>query len=167
MEDNKYYSFKDILRFLSFDYEFEKKNKEYPFHKGKENVTFSWGEILIPKNGILKMVQNKISDINENPISEIHMIYNIPFVVEGSVGSICKDISLTFRYDKQYKYGDISKSIHECCFWILEHAIRTNDFYIIKDDMVQEFFSSCIIPNQWGLGRMVVCSSPNEKIIQE
>lgn len=43
MED-KYYNFQDILKFLSFDYEFKKKDREYPFHKGKDKVTFSWGD---------------------------------------------------------------------------------------------------------------------------
>lgn len=171
MEEKMYYSFQDILKFLGIDYEFERKEKkEYPFNREKENVTFSWGEVLIPKYGIMKMVQNKISGINEKPISEINMIYSIPFVEERNnehhVGSICKNISLSFKYDKEYKYGDITKSIYECCFWIIEHARRTNDFYIIKDDMVQEFFSYCVINNQWGLGSMVVCSSPNEKFGQ-
>lgn len=38
----KYYTFQDILKFLSFDYEFEKKVPCYPFNRGKENVEFSW-----------------------------------------------------------------------------------------------------------------------------
>ena len=96
------------------------------------------------------MVQNKVSDIKEKPISEIKMMYQIPFECEGKAGLINKNISLSFRYDKEYKYGEITKSIYECCFWILEHAVRTNDFYIIKEDMVQEFFSRCVIDNQWG-----------------
>ena len=109
------------------------------------------------------MVQNKVSDIKEKPITEIKMMYQVPFLVDNSPGVINKNISLSFRYDKEYKYGDITKSIYECCFWILEHAIRTNDFYVIKDDMVQEFFSYCVINNQWGLGSLEVCSSPCEK----
>ena len=163
MEEKKYYSFQDILKFLSFDYEFEKKNREYPFHKGKENIEFSWGQVLIPKYGIRQMVQNKVSDIDERPLKEIKMMYQIPFVVNGHTGIINKNISLSFRYDKEYKYGDITKSIYECCFWILEHAIKTNDFYIIKDDLVQDFFSECVINNQWGLGALSITSSPQEK----
>lgn len=87
------------------------------------------------------MVQNKISDIKEKPITEIKMMYQIPFTVDGRDGSgvINQNISLSFRYDKTYKYGDITKSIYECCFWILEHAIKTNDFYIISEGMVQDF----------------------------
>ena len=166
MKEEKYYSFQDILKFLNFDYEFEKKNKEYPFSRGKENVEFSWGQVLIPKYGIMKMVQNKISDIQEKPINEIKMMYQIPFVVEERVGIINQNISLSFRYDKTYKYGDITKSIYECCFWILEHAIRTSDFYIITQDMVQDFFSYCVIDNQWGLGSMEVSSTPQEKFGQ-
>ena len=41
MSEMKYYSFQEILKFLGFDYEFEKKNRKYPFNRGKE-VTFSW-----------------------------------------------------------------------------------------------------------------------------
>ena len=107
------------------------------------------GQILIPKYGIRKTVQNKISDIKETPITELNMMYQIPFLVDGDVGIINKNISLSFRYDKQYKYGDITKSIYECCFWILEHSKITNDFYIITGDMVQMFFTDCIIDNQW------------------
>lgn len=162
MNEKEYYCFQDILKFLSFDYEFENSKRVYPFCKGKENVTFSWGQVLIPKEGIKQMVQNKISDINEKPIEKIIMMYQVPFLVDGKTGVINKNISLSFRYDKQYKYGDITKSIYECCFWILEHAIRTNDFYIITDDLVQEFFSYYIINNQWGLGSLVVCSPPQE-----
>lgn len=163
MEEIKYYNFQNILSFLGIDYEFTKENSRYPFNKGKENVTFCWGQVLIPKYGILKMVQNKISDIEEKPLSEIKMMYQIPFAENGECGIINKYISLGFRYDKTYKYGDITKSIYECCFWILQHANKTNDFYVIKDEMVQEFFSYCVINNQWGLGLLDVCSSPNEK----
>lgn len=163
MEEQKYYNFNGILKFLSFDWEFEKNDKRYPFNRGRDAVTFSWGQILIPKYGVRQMVQNKISDIKEKPISEIKMMYQIPFECEGKAGLINKNISLSFRYDKEYKYGEIKKSIYECCFWILEHAVRTNDFYIVKEDMVQEFFSYCVIDNQWGLGSLEVCSSPCEK----
>ena len=166
MSEYKYYSFQKILEFLGFDYEFENENRNYPFNRGKEEVTFSWGQILIPKYGIREIVQNKISDIKETPITELKMMYQIPFLVDGKVGIINKNISLSFRYDKQYKYGDITKSIYECCFWILENSTRTNDFYVIKEDMVQDFFSYCVINNQWGLGSLEVCSSPQEKFGQ-
>lgn len=163
MSEQKYYNFQDILDFLSFDYEFEKPHRVFPFNRGGKKVVFSWGQILIPKEGIKQMVQNKISDIKEKPIEQIVMMYQIPFFIEEKCGVINKNISLSFRYDKQYKYGDITKSIYECCFWILEHAIRTNDFYIISGDLVQEFFSYYIIDNQYGLGSLTVCSPPEEK----
>ena len=164
MSEEKYYSFQEILKFLGFDYEFEKKNRKYTFNRGKEEVTCTWGQILIPKYGIRKTVKNKLSDIKETPITELNMMYQIPFLVDGKVGVINQNISLSFRYDKQYKYGDITKSIYECCFWILEHSKITNDFYIITDDMVQMFFTDCIIDNQWGLGSLEVCHTPQEKI---
>ena len=159
----KYYNFEEIMKFLNFTYFLR---KDFPFNrKDLENIKCNWGMLLIPSKGIEEVIQNKISDVNDNnnQLKELVMMYQIPFEYKGKVGIINKNISLTFRYDKEYKYGDITKSIYECCFWILEHAIRTNDFYVIKDDMVQEFFSYCVINNQWGLGSLEVCSSPCEK----
>lgn len=165
MKEEKYYNFKEILEFIGLDYEFEKANNVYPFNRKKDEIMFSWGQILIPKYGIKEMVQNKISDNTECPISELHMMYQVPFKFDDDVGLINKNISLTFRYDKAYKYGEVTKSIYECCFWILENAIKTNDFYIIKGDLIQQFFSYYIINNQWGLGRLTVTSPPCEKFI--
>lgn len=162
MEEMKFYSFKNILKWLGFNYQFDMENPKYPFNKGRDNVEFYWGQVLIPKRGVRETVQNKISDIKGTPIGEIKMMYQIPFRVEERVGMINQNISLSFRYDKTWKYGNITRSIYECCFWILEHAVETNDFFIIKDE-VQEFFSYCVIDNQWGLGAMEVCSSPGEK----
>ena len=48
------------------------------------------------------------------------------------------------------------------CFWILDKAVETNDFYIIANDMIQEFMSYCVCCNQWGLGSLVIGSSPTE-----
>lgn len=168
MKKRKYYVLDDILDWLSFDYRFDKNDKEYPFSKGRENVLFSWGQILIPREGIRETVLNKLSDKpGKNPISEINMIYQIPFKVKnkdgsfGSAGIINQDISLSFRYDKTYKYGDITKSIYEVCFYILEVAKRTNNFYIINDG-VFEFMSECVINNQWGIGSMVINHSMDQ-----
>lgn len=170
MEEKKYYNLKGILDFLGFKYEFEQPHPKYPFNKGRDKITFSWGQILIPKKGILETVQNKISDIKELPIKEIVMMYQIPFIVDRGagdfgIGTINQDISLTFRYDKEWKYGDINKSIYECCFYIIEHATVTNDFYIIADDDLFWFFSYYIIDNQWGLGRTTVITGCKEKYL--
>lgn len=166
MSEEKYYNFQDILRFLGIEREFESKEKRYPFNMGKEKVEFSWGQILIPKYGIREMVKNKIYDIPENPLFEIKMMYQMPFRVEGKSGSgiINKNISLTFRYGKEYKYGNINKSIYEVCFFVLENGIKTNDFYIITEDVIHEFMSYFVINNQWGLGAMKVCSTVSEKL---
>ena len=166
MEEKKYYNLKGILDFLGFKYNFE-KGRQYPFSRKMKEVTFSWGQILIPKTGIREVVQNKISDIDELPIREIHMMYQIPFKVENKKGSdigvINQDISLTFRYDKTHKYGEINKSIYEVCYYIIENARTTNDFYIITDDVLFTFFSYYIIDNQWGIGSLEVSSPCTER----
>ena len=61
-EEKKFYTLTGILDFLGFAREFENK-KPYPFNRNCEDVTFSWGQIIIPKKGIREVVQNKISDI--------------------------------------------------------------------------------------------------------
>lgn len=169
MEEKKYYSLKDVLNWLNFDYQFELK-KPYPFNRKREDITFSWGQILIPKKGIRETVQNKISDIKECPLDEIVMMYQIPFKVEDkhrntNIGVINQDISLTFRYDKEYKYGNINKSIYEVCFYILENAVETNDFFIITSDSLFTFLSYYVIDNQWGIGALNVSSPPTSKYI--
>lgn len=159
MEEKKYYNLQGILDWLGFPHKFEDK-KPYPFNRSRDEVTFSWGQILIPKTGIHEIVQNKISDIKDMPIKEIKMMYQIPFKVDNKrgtdIGVINQNISLTFRYDKTYKYGEVNKSIYEVCFFILENSTHTNDFYIITDDTLFTFFSYYIIDNQWGVGSLTV-----------
>jgi hypothetical protein len=172
-----YRSFQDILNFLSFSHKFEAKGYPYPFTQDPNNVIFSWGQILIPKFGIREMVQNKISDIKSAPISEITMLYQIPFVVidkkekrtfdKYKSGVVNQNISLTFRYDKTYKYGDINKSIYEVCYYITEHAVETNDFFILTFHNINDFFSYYIIPNQWGLGATVCNAGCQERYYGE
>ena len=70
---------------------------------------------------------------------------------------------MTFRYDKTYKYGDITKSIYECCFFIVDRARETNDFYILDDEPLMQFMREYVIPNQWGLGATLVTSGLREK----
>lgn len=177
MEERTYYVLDDILDWLGFEDKFKRGKHEYPFNQGKENVQFSWGQVLIPKDGIRETVQNKISDIKELPISEIHMMYQIPFkavnrrdLSEGikdwgkdiSTGTINQDIDLTFRYDKQFKYGDITKSIYEVCFYILSVAKETNNFFIIGCDDIFTFMSYYVMPNQWGIGATHIESAPEQ-----
>jgi len=174
---SEYKSFQDILNFLSFSHKFETKGYPYPFTQDPNNVIFSLGQIIIPKFGIREMVQNKISDIKSAPISEITMMYQIPFVVidkkekrtfdEYKSGVVNQNISLTFRYDKTYKYGDITKSIFEVCYYITEHAEETNDFFILTFDNINDFFSYYIIPNQWGLGSTICNAGCQERYYGE
>ena len=169
MEDTekKFYNFYDILTFLGFNFDFKDK-RGYPFNRDAHDVNFSWGQILIPKAGIRETVQNKISDIEDMPLNKLTMMYQIPFTVtkdntNSKAGIINQNITLTFRYDKTFKYGEINKSIYECCFYILEHGIETNDFFIITDEYIFPFFSYYIIDNQWGLGAKTISSNCSEK----
>lgn len=166
IKEKIYYNFKDILKWLGFYSAFEWK-KEYPFTKDPSNVSFSWGQILIPSYGIYDVVKHKIKDTTSQiPINELHMMYNVPFLInegnKSSCGIVNNDISLTFKYDKQHKYGNITKSIYEVCFYILEHAIRSNDFYLIVDTNIMDFMSYFVINNQWVRGAMTICSTCSE-----
>lgn len=168
MEEVKYYNFKEMIKWLNFAYFLR---KEYPFYKNDlENVKCSWGMLLIPSKGIEEVIQNKISDKEtKDQLKEIVMIYQIPYEYKGDVGIINKNISLTFRYDKEFKYGNINKSIAEVCYFIEKHAKRLNDFYIIYPDYVHEFMSYFVINNQWGLGAEYIYNAPmqNLKCLEE
>lgn len=161
MEDKKYYCFNEILKFIDIPDDFERA-KEYPFTRGVDNVSFSWGQIIIPKQGIRETILSKLTDSENCPLKKIVMLYQVPFKVEGKHGSdigvINQNISLGFRYDKEWKYGDINKNIYETCFYILDHAKESNDFFIITDEWIQEFFSYYIIDNQYGLGAKYISS---------
>ena len=158
----KYKAENEIYSFLGFEFMFNYK-KEFPFNRDPKDVIFYTGQVLIPREGIDVMVQNKISDKKEMPISEIKIMCQIPFTVNGkdgtqSCGIVNHDISLTFRYDKEFKYGNITKSIYEVCYYIMQNGIRTNNFYIIDYGAFNDFFSYYVIPNQWALGSTVPLS---------
>lgn len=167
MKDKKYYCFNEILKFIDIPYDFERA-KEYPFTEGVNNVSFSWGQIIIPKQGIRETILSKLGDTKDCPLKKITMLYQVPFKVEekhsGDIGIINQNISLSFRYDKEWKYGDINKNIYETCFYILDHAKESNDFFIITDEWIQDFFSYYIIDNQYGLGAKYISSPCVEKL---
>ena len=151
--------------FLFIKYDFENKgNKEYPFDDKPSNIIFSWGYITVERKGIEEEIQNKISSKGEyiSKLKEIKMLYHIPFYNKRTenTGVIIQNISLTFRYDKEYKYGDINKSLPEVCYAIEKMGTKTNDFYVIGEDNVHFFISNYIMNNQWGLGTTLVESSP-------
>ena len=161
-EEAKYYNFKDLTEWLNFAYFLR---KEFPFNRGDlENIKCNWGMLIIPREGIEKTIQNKISDVEGCPLKELKMLYQLPFEYKGSVGVINKDITLTFRYDKTFKYGEINKSIYECCYFIKEYARRSNNFYILDNEFIFEFMSYFVINNQWGLGAEFVSTQPSETL---
>lgn len=94
-------------------------------------------------------------------MDELKFLWIIPYKLDkispimnreiSTYGNIYQNISLTFRYDKTWKWGEITNSIEECCFFILEYAKDIGDFYIITGkDNVQDFINQVIIPNQYG-----------------
>lgn len=83
--------------------------------------------------------------------------------IKANLGVIAKNVSLSFRYDKTYKYGDITKSIEEVCYAIIRNAKVTNDFYIMDDGYFGEFMSNFVMNNQWGLGADLTISSFTRK----
>lgn len=162
MDDKKYYNFNDIMKFLNFAYFLK---DEYPFNRNKpEDIITTWGTLIIPRQGIEDTIKARLAGEEKMPLNELTMLYQIPFVYEGKPGIINKNISLTFRYDKTYKYGDINKHIAECCYFIEKYSKRMNDFYILDNEFLFEFMSYYVIDNQWGLGSEHVSSSPTENL---
>ena len=167
----KYYNTAEILDFLGLALKFESDSyKDYPFEENLKDMIFGYGYITIPKEGIEKVVQNKISNKEYNNIlDEIKMLVHIPFYCKRTenFGNIIVNLTIGFRYDKQYKYGDITKSLPEVCYAIEKWGKKTNDFYIIDEDYINEFMSNYVMDNQWGIGATRITSSPqvtvNEK----
>lgn len=161
----KYYDFVEILKKLKLYHVFNNKHEYLPhvFDHKIEEFDFSWGEIIIPKKGIRETVENvlSISKKTEILLDELKFLWIIPYkldkvspITNGKIstyGNIYQNISLTFRYDKTWKWGEITNSIEQCCFFILEYAKDVGDFYVITGaDNVQDFINQVIIPNQYG-----------------
>lgn len=152
-----------ILDFLGIKYEFEREgDKDYPFWKGLENIQFFTPYITIPQKGIEQVVLNKLSDeenIEERKkeIKEIEMLVHIPYLIknENQASNLIVNLSLGFRYDKEWKYGDINKNKAEVCYAIMKYAKKTNDFYIIDSENFNNFMSYYVMNNQWGIGAMI------------
>lgn len=161
-EEIKYYNFENTTKWLNFAYFLR---EEYPFNrKDLENIKAGWGMIIIPRKGIEETIKAKLSDKKEAPLKTISMLYQIPFVYKDKPGVISKNVDLTFRYDKTYKYGEITKNIAECCYFIEKYSKKMNDFYILEDEFVFEFMSYYVINNQWGLGSETVSTFVTENL---
>ena len=168
MEEYKYFNTVEILDFLGIKYDFENnEGKQYPFKDKPSDIIFNYGYITIPREGIEKIIQNKISDKDYHGIlKEIKMLVHIPFYCKRTknTGTIIVNVTVGFAYDKQYKYGGITKSLPEVCYAIEKYGRKTNDFYIINDDNINYFMSNYVMENQWGIGAMEVVSSPKVEI---
>ena len=164
MEDYKFYNTVEILDFLGIKYDFENnEGKQYPFKDKPSDIIFNYGYITIPRAGIEKIIQNKISDKDyHNILDEIKMLVHIPFYCKRTknTGTIIVNVTVGFRYDKEYKYGDVNKSLPELCYVIEKYGRKTNDFYIINDDNINYFMSNYVMETQWGIGAMEVVTSP-------
>ena len=108
--------------------------------------------LIIPSEGIEDTIEAKLGDKEKMPLNEIVMLFQLPFIYKDSLGIISKNISLTFRYDKEFLYGEINKNIAECCYFIDKYGKRMNDFYILDNEFLFDFMSYYVINNQWGLG---------------
>lgn len=166
--EQKYYNTIEILDFLGIKWNFESEEvREYPFRDKPSDIIFNCGYITIPRKGIEKIIQNKISDKEYRDIlDEIKMLVHIPFYNKRTknTGTIIVNVTVGFRYDKEYKYGDVTKTLPEICYTIEKWAKKTNDFYIINEDYMHEFMSYFVIPTQWGIGAMEIISSPQVEI---
>ncbi len=164
MEDYKFYNTVEILDFLGIKYDFENnEGKQYPFKDKPSDIIFNYGYITIPRAGIEKIIQNKISDKDyHNILDEIKMLVHIPFYCKRTknTGTIIVNVTVGFRYDKEYKYGDVNKSLPELCYAIEKYGRKTNDFYIINDNNINYFMSNYVMGTQWGIGAMEVATSP-------
>lgn len=161
-----------ILDFLGIRYEFEREGeKKYPFCKGIENIQFFTPYITISQKGIEQVVLNRLP-VEENPeerkneIKEIEMLIHIPYLIKNKneVSNLVVNVSLSFRYDKTYKYGDIRKSKAEVCYAIMKYARKTNDFYVIDSMNFNDFMSYYVMNNQWGIGAMLIIETLQEDI---
>lgn len=167
-KEYKYYNTVEILDFLGIKYDFENnEGKQYPFKDKPSNIIFNYGYITIPREGIEKIIQNKISNKDYNNIlKEIKMLVHIPFYCKRTknTGTIITNVTVGFRYDKEYKYGDVKKSLPEVCYAIENMGEKTNDFYIIDEENINYFMSNYVIDNQWGIGAMKVVTSPQVEV---
>lgn len=166
-EEKKYYTQEDLIGFLGikFNFEYERK-RDYPYWLKLEDLQFMWGRVVIPKGDIHEIVSSKIQDKEYTGKKELKMLFELPFKViggndnvKGKIGIISVNIGLSFRYDKEYKYGDINHSLAEVCYYIEQHSKQTNDFYFIEDENVSDFMSYLVIDNQCWVGRDTVYSS--------
>ena len=170
MEEQRYYSTKEVLDFLGIRREFE-NGKQFPFWIKDKDILLNMPTIIIPREGIEKTILSGLRDCNiEGRLYEIKMIIEIPYFIknrnEGDFGIIHKNVSLTFRGDKTWKYGDINRNIYEVCYTIQKYGTATNDFYIINNEFANDFMSYCVINNQWGLGSTTVSSTLTETYIK-
>lgn len=168
-EEYKFYDTAKILDFLGIKYDFEDKdNKKYPFSEKLGDIIFNWGYITVERKSIEKEIQNKIFSNGEyrSDLEEIKMLYHIPFYNKRTenTGTIIVNLSLTFRYDKTYKYGDINKSLPEVCYAIQQYGIKTNDFFVIGEDNIHYFISNYIMNNQYGIGSTIIETSPKVQL---
>lgn len=93
------------------------------------------------------------------------MLVHIPFYCKRTknTGTIIVNVTVGFRYDKEYKYGDVKKSLPELCYAIEKYSRKMNDFYVIEDEF-NYFMSNFVMDTQWGIGAMQVVASPQIKI---
>ena len=157
----------EIYKFLGMYLDIEYDNVPYSKETiEKEEVLVQWPSIIIPREGIEKMIQDKISDKPLDSFKELKMLVEIPYMIKGSdrFGIWHKNVSIEWRGDKCWKYGDITKSRPEFAYYIESHALKTNDYYILSGTNSLDFIRDYIMKNQWGLGSSQDVTQPADNL---
>lgn len=155
---------KKMFEALGLKRQFESKHfNNYPFNFNIEDFEFQWASVLIPRGDIEKILWRKTRDENYNDLNtDIKMVAQIPFLRGNAhFGIINVNLSLSFRYDKQFKYGDVTKTLAETCLFILKNSKKSNDFFMLESDVASEFLNYYVLNSQYGLGAITATSAPS------
>jgi len=163
MKEEMYRSSEKLIEELGIVRRFESDSlKEYPFNWNINLFEFQWASVMIPRGDIERIVWRACRGENfEGLNTDLKMLVQVPFLKEkDSFGIIHTNVSLTFRYDKQYKYGDVTKTLAETCFHIIQNSKKTNDYYILEADLASGFLNYYVLNSQHGLGAITATSAP-------
>jgi len=148
-----------ILKFLNIARELE---KEIPVTAGKE-LTISWCQVTIPNQGINKLVQAKIDDEQYSGLDELAMLVQVT-VTWGHKKSalVTVPVKMKWRGDKEYKYGDITKSKAQFAYYIQRNSRELLDYWFMYPEAAITFLTDYVMTNQYGIQLAVVQAPPTQ-----